>query len=201
MSQKIVPSGSAKLGLSLAADTLAQLMRLIDADEVEPNSAEVQESFKSLLGDLVARADDCIVFDAQLEAWIEQLKEIKRAVSAKVKRAEEARQTFRRTAQVALPGNKVTGQFGSLSLQTRQSTELSIVTDDDGWIRPEDMPQVPPQFLKIYYKLDKDGLNRALRAGETFPFARLQEKQIFVIRKSPEMKGYRWTKIKLATWL
>lgn len=180
-----------KWGLSVALQGLADVARIVESPDYDPENQVIQRVIKQMLIDirLPSAVDECFRFDSYLDRAQEECADwIKRFQSQK-KRFEEVKKNFRQAGTLKLgPGEKVTGSLGSIAVQSKDKYTLTCTNRPKNEVTPEEIKlhNIPGKFLKeeTRYYIDKKACERAYEAGDPVPFLECKKHDYLVLRKS-----------------
>ncbi len=171
-----------KIALSQALQGLADVARIVDSDDFDPNDVVIQRVTKQMLLDLdlPSTVDNCYQYQLFLKECMEHCASISRTFKAKKAGLEQVLANFRDATRLALSdGEKVAGTMASISVSDRDELDCAILTDSQGRVGPDQIEswQVPHKFLRVSYELNKTAIRDHLKAGGKLPWAKLTKKK------------------------
>ena len=153
-------------GISVQFQTILEM-----AEEGEVDIELINNTLEAIEGDYEAKLDSYGIVIKELEADVEKINtELSRlqASKARIQKNIDAMKNRVYASMVSTNHRKVKGEHYTWSIQKNGGKAPIMITSD--------LMEIPPEFKKVEYKLDRDKIRERLENGEPLPFAHLGER-------------------------
>ena len=153
-------------GISVQFQTILEM-----AEEGEVDVELINNTLEAIEGDYEAKLDSYGIVIKELEADVEKINaELSRlqASKARIQKNIESMKDRVYASMVSTNHRKVKGEHYTWSIQKNGGKAPLMITSD--------LMEIPPEFKKVEYKVDRDKIRERLEGGEELFFAHLGER-------------------------